>query len=58
MHFDYCTTATIDFVLLDEQTFTNILQVGAYFQDKLVFVKGLVLPYQLILSLKTTMLVQ
>lgn len=26
MHFDYCTTATIDFVLLDEQTFTNILQ--------------------------------
>lgn len=31
MHFDYCTTATIDFVLLDEQIFANILQVGIYF---------------------------
>lgn len=26
MHFDYCTTATIDFVLLDESSFSNILQ--------------------------------
>lgn len=26
MNFDYCTTASTDFVLLDEQTFTNILQ--------------------------------
>lgn len=27
MHFDYCTTASIDFVMLDEATFGNILQV-------------------------------
>lgn len=27
MHFDYCTTANIDFVMLDESTFRNILQV-------------------------------
>ncbi|PQM36696.1 BTB/POZ domain-containing protein [Prunus yedoensis var. nudiflora] len=26
MHFDYCTTASIDFVLLDETTFSNIVQ--------------------------------
>ncbi|KAL3505492.1 hypothetical protein ACH5RR_035333 [Cinchona calisaya] len=26
MHFDYCTTASIDFVMLDEETFGNILQ--------------------------------
>ncbi|KAK6939223.1 Farnesoic acid O-methyl transferase [Dillenia turbinata] len=26
MHFDYCTTARLDFVLLDESTFMNILQ--------------------------------
>ncbi|XP_048444266.1 BTB/POZ domain-containing protein At2g30600 isoform X2 [Pyrus x bretschneideri] len=26
MHFDYCTTASIDFVLLDETTFRNIIQ--------------------------------
>ncbi|KAL6578268.1 hypothetical protein OROMI_010596 [Orobanche minor] len=26
MHFDYCTTASIDFVMLDEATFGNILQ--------------------------------
>ncbi|XP_071733978.1 BTB/POZ domain-containing protein At2g30600 [Rutidosis leptorrhynchoides] len=26
MHFDYCTTASIDFVLLDESTFSSILQ--------------------------------
>ncbi|KAK2999675.1 hypothetical protein RJ639_023754 [Escallonia herrerae] len=26
MHFDYCTTASVDFVLLDEETFSNILQ--------------------------------
>ncbi|KAL7127865.1 hypothetical protein ABFS83_14G279000 [Erythranthe nasuta] len=26
MHFDYCTTASIDFVTLDETTFGNILQ--------------------------------
>ncbi|KAM7521310.1 hypothetical protein LguiB_020272 [Lonicera macranthoides] len=26
MHFDYCTTANTDFVLLDEATFTNVLQ--------------------------------
>ncbi|XP_043708634.1 BTB/POZ domain-containing protein At2g30600 [Telopea speciosissima] len=26
MHFDYCTTASTDFVLLDEATFRNILQ--------------------------------
>ena len=26
MHFDYCTTASSDFVLLDESTFSNILQ--------------------------------
>ncbi|XP_051126591.1 BTB/POZ domain-containing protein At2g30600 [Andrographis paniculata] len=26
MHFDYCTSASIDFVLLDEATFRNILQ--------------------------------
>ncbi|XP_023923175.1 BTB/POZ domain-containing protein At2g30600 [Quercus suber] len=26
MHFDYCTTASIDFVLLDETTFSNIIQ--------------------------------
>ncbi|KAL3621533.1 hypothetical protein CASFOL_036445 [Castilleja foliolosa] len=26
MHFDYCTTANIDFVMLDEATFGNILQ--------------------------------
>lgn len=33
MHFDYCTTANTDFVLLDEATFTNILQVGSYFSN-------------------------
>lgn len=27
MHFDYCTTASIDFVMLDESSFSNILQV-------------------------------
>ncbi|GAA0177007.1 hypothetical protein LIER_29643 [Lithospermum erythrorhizon] len=26
MHFDYCTTASTDFVMLDEATFSNILQ--------------------------------
>ncbi|XP_070028530.1 BTB/POZ domain-containing protein At2g30600 isoform X1 [Nicotiana sylvestris] len=26
MHFDYCTTASIDFVMLDEASFSNILQ--------------------------------
>ncbi|XP_049362808.1 BTB/POZ domain-containing protein At2g30600 [Solanum verrucosum] len=26
MHFDYCTTASIDFVMLDESSFSNILQ--------------------------------
>ncbi|KAL8487068.1 hypothetical protein ACS0TY_023666 [Phlomoides rotata] len=26
MHFDYCTTTNIDFVMLDESTFRNILQ--------------------------------
>ncbi|XP_050157203.1 BTB/POZ domain-containing protein At2g30600 isoform X2 [Malus sylvestris] len=26
MHFDYCTTASVDFVLLDETTFRNIIQ--------------------------------
>ncbi|KAK4348915.1 hypothetical protein RND71_031670 [Anisodus tanguticus] len=26
MHFDYCTTASIDFVMLDETSFCNILQ--------------------------------
>lgn len=28
-HFDYCTTASTDFVLLDESTFSNILEVGS-----------------------------
>lgn len=28
MHFDYCTSASIDFVMLDEATFGNILQVN------------------------------
>lgn len=27
MHFDYCTTVIIDFVMLDESSFRNILQV-------------------------------
>lgn len=27
-HFDYCTTASIDFIMLDEATFGNILQVN------------------------------
>ncbi|CAN4094082.1 unnamed protein product [Withania somnifera] len=26
MHFDYCTTASVDFVMLDESSFSNILQ--------------------------------
>lgn len=26
MHFDYCTTASVDFVLLDEPTFSSIIQ--------------------------------
>lgn len=30
MNFDYCTTASIDFVMLDEATFGNILQVNLY----------------------------
>lgn len=29
MHFDYCTTASVDFILLDETTFSNIIQVGS-----------------------------
>ena len=29
MHFDYCTTANIEFVILDESTFRKILQVWA-----------------------------
>lgn len=33
MHFDYCTTASIDFVMLDEATFSSILKVGSYFQS-------------------------
>lgn len=31
MHFDYCTTANIEFVILDESTFRKILQVCARF---------------------------
>ncbi|CAL5360856.1 unnamed protein product [Camellia sinensis] len=27
VHFDYCTTASIDFVLLDEATFSKILKL-------------------------------
>lgn len=27
MHFDYCTTASLDFVLLDQTTFSDILEV-------------------------------
>lgn len=27
MHFDYCTTASLDFVLLDQATFSDILEV-------------------------------
>lgn len=30
MNFDYCTTASIDFVMLDEATFGNILQVNLF----------------------------
>lgn len=29
MHFDYCTTACFDFVMLEEATFGNILQVSS-----------------------------
>jgi hypothetical protein len=36
MHFDYCTTASIDFVLLDERTFSNIIQVGSHFSSCLL----------------------
>ncbi|KAB1226139.1 hypothetical protein CJ030_MR1G023912 [Morella rubra] len=32
MHFDYCTTASIDFILLDETTFSNIIQRGKMLQ--------------------------
>jgi hypothetical protein len=28
MHFDYCTTACTDFVLLDEATFKDILEAS------------------------------
>lgn len=28
MHFDYCTTASTEFVLLDEATFKDILQAS------------------------------
>lgn len=31
MHFDYCTTANIEFVILDESTFRKILQVWTHF---------------------------
>lgn len=30
MHFDYCTTARIDFIVLDEETFGSILQVNFF----------------------------
>lgn len=30
MHFDYCTTASTDFMLLDETTFEDILKVNIY----------------------------
>lgn len=30
MHFDYCTTASIDFIVLDEETFGSILQVNFF----------------------------
>lgn len=33
MHFDYCTTASLDFVLLDKTTFSTIIQVGAQFSS-------------------------
>lgn len=29
-HFDYCTTASTDFVMLDAATFANILQVNIF----------------------------
>lgn len=28
MHFDYCTTASVDFVLLDETAFSSIIRVS------------------------------
>lgn len=31
LHFDYCTTASLDFVFLDEATFSSIIRVGACF---------------------------
>jgi hypothetical protein len=30
MHFDYCTTTSLDFILLDETNFSNIIQVGSH----------------------------
>ena len=30
-HFDYYTTASIDFIFLDQTTFSNIIQVGVHF---------------------------
>ena len=33
MHFDYCTTASIDFTLLDETIFSNIIRVGPLFSS-------------------------
>lgn len=30
MHFDYCTTASTEFVVLDEATFRDILQVSCF----------------------------
>lgn len=44
MHFDYCTTASVDFVLLDEAAFSSIIQVGFYFQKNYL---GLVLGYRI-----------
>lgn len=35
MHFDYCTTTSTDFVLLDQSAFSSILQVGS--KSQLIF---------------------
>lgn len=37
MHFDYCTTASTDFVFFDEATFRDILQVCYVSLDLHVF---------------------
>lgn len=41
MHFDYCTTASLDFVLLDQTAFSDILEVCFLFHQPTFLIRSL-----------------